>query len=417
MQKEYLDEFKDYLEKKSGILRKRIPHYLRWVDVFLWNMKGRNASEYEKILQKMVDRLHEQETIQEWQINQAVEAINLYWNIFLPTKTGVQAPPASWDVIIDKVNEMISMKHYSEKTRKSYVLHAQQFIKWLAGRAPVLVTAEDAKRYLAYLAVDRKVSSSTQNQAFNALLFMFKYGLKKEFAGLEDTPRAKRGRRVPVVFSKDEVSRVLREMHGVYKLMTQVIYGSGLRLGECMSLRVKDIDIENSKIIVHSGKGDKDRVTMLPQTLKGELAEQIARVKVLFENDTARGYGRTVIPNALERKYPSAASSFEWQFVFPANDLTVDRVRNRVIRYHVHAASLQREVRQAITAAGITKHAGVHTFRHSFATHLLQSGYSIRVIQDLLGHASLNTTMIYTHVNPVTERVVVSPLDIARDLS
>jgi integron integrase len=269
----------------------------------------------------------------------------------------------------------------------------------------------DVKNFLSHLALKQKVSSSTQNQAFNALLFLFREVFTQNLGDLSGTVRAKRGVKLPVVLSVEETQRLLSELSGRALLMAQILYGSGLRLMECARLRVHDIDFDANTIVVRGGKGDNDRSTILAQSVKEALIAHLDDVRVLHENDLAAGYGEVSLPDALGRKYPDAGKEWGWQYVFPADKLSVDPWSGKIRRHHVSDKAIQSAVKTALQKARITKHATVHTLRHSFATHLLMNGVNIREVQSLLGHKSLETTMVYTHVLRDMKYAPQSPLD------
>ena len=271
--------------------------------------------------------------------------------------------------------------------------------------------SDDVKDFLSHLALTKRVSSSTQNQAFNALLFLFRDVMKTELGDLSKTVRAKRGQRLPVVLSPEEVQSLFKNVKGLSLLILQLLYGSGLRLLELARLRVKDIDFGQNLIFVRGGKGDKDRTTILPQTVKSILEKHLDGTKKLHDRDLAGGYGEVYLPDALERKYPNAAKEWGWQYVFPAPKLSVDPRSGKIRRHHITEKTIQNAVKEAVKKAGIVKHASVHTLRHSFATHLLMNGVNIREIQILLGHKHVETTMIYTHVVRNMLSVPKSPLD------
>jgi integron integrase len=271
--------------------------------------------------------------------------------------------------------------------------------------------AKEIEMFLSHLAVDCKVAASTQNVAFNAIIFMYKKFLKEELPEDIDAIRAKRPKNIPVVLTKEEVALIFSKMYGKYKLMAQLLYGTGMRLNECLRLRVKDIDFNSNYIVVHSGKGKKDRITVLPESLKDGLKKYLEKVKKQHTEELMKGYGRVFMPTQLDKKYPSAARSWHWQFVFPSSTRLTDPDTGKVFKYHMHHSALQRAVKRAVRRAGIHKHVGCHTFRHSFATHLLEDGYDIRTVQELLGHKDVRTTMIYTHVMKKGALGVKSPLD------
>jgi len=271
--------------------------------------------------------------------------------------------------------------------------------------------APEVKEFLSYLAVRKKVSSSTQNQALSALLFLYREVLGVELEPVTDVVRAKKPRRLPVVLSRAEVRAVLSEMKGVHKLAASLLYGCGLRLLECLNLRVKDVDFERKQIVVRGGKGAKDRVTMLPRSLEPALREQLERARKIAGVKDGLARLRVTMPGALEKKLPSAGLEWAWQYVFPARRTYIDPVMGEERRHHLHESAVQRAMKEAVRRAGITKRATCHTLRHSFATHLLEDGYDIRTVQKLLGHKSVLTTMVYTHVMQGGDIGVVSPAD------
>jgi len=273
------------------------------------------------------------------------------------------------------------------------------------------LTTTEFKDFLSHLAMKERVSASTQNQAFNAVLFLYRHVLGKETGDLGNTVRAKRGQKLPAVFTVDELKQLFGQMNGIYRLIAELIYGSGMRVMEFARLRVKDIDFSTDTIFVRSGKGDKDRSTVLPSAVKERLLEHLKGVKELHEKDLSAGYGEVQMPDALGRKYPKAGKEWAWQYVFPSMKLSVDPRSGRVGRHHISDNPIQEAVKNALRKAGIPKHASVHTLRHSFATHLLQSGVNIREVQELLGHKNVETTMIYTHVLRNMSTAPKSPLD------
>jgi integron integrase len=302
-------------------------------------------------------------------------------------------------------------RHYSPRTQKAYLHWIGQFLRFHAGRHPRSLCEEDVNAFLSELALTRKVSASTQNQALAALLFLYKYVLEQPLDRVEGIVRARRPKRLPVALTRDEVALVFREMDGVPRLVCMTLYGSGVRLAEGLSLRVKDLDFGRSEILVRDGKGAKDRVTMLPAAIRRPLAEYLSVIRRQHEGDLARGLGRVPMPTALRRKYARADREWGWQWVFPATSHYRDRETGIEHRHHLHESVVQKAVRRAAVAAGLVKHVTTHTFRHSFATHLLEDGYDIRTVQELLGHEDVRTTMIYTHVLNRGGLGVHSPLD------
>jgi integron integrase len=321
-----------------------------------------------------------------------------------------EAAPLQRDVI-ERLRAEIRTRHYSRRTEQAYIQWAVRFLAFERKRESDATRTELVREFLEDLATAGMVAASTQNQALNALVFFFEKALGAPLGAIGEFVRAKGPKRIPVVLSRDEVPRLLAALDGVYRLMAQVLYGGGLRLMECVSLRVKDLDFARRQIVVREGKGMKDRVTVLPRCLEEPLREHLARVRDMHGFDVRRGYGATVLPPGLARRQPTACREWMWQFVFPAERLTVDAGVGGVFRNHVHETMLQRAVSAAGRRAGLTKPVGCHTLRHSFATHLLESGHDIRTVQELLGHADVSTTMIYTHVLKRPEPTVRSPAD------
>jgi len=313
--------------------------------------------------------------------------------------------------LLDQVRSAIRLKHYSYRTEQAYVLWITQYILFHNKRHPKDMGEKEIKQFLNNLAVNKNVAASTQNQALCALVFLYKYVLNVNLGDFGQITWAKRPKRLPVVFTKSEVKRILKELTGESKLMVTILYGAGLRLNECLDLRIKDVDFEYRQIIVRDGKGGKDRVTILPESVIELLQQQVDRVIKIHQKDIQDGYDSVYMPFALERKYPNAGKMIGWHFLFPAKDLSTDPRTGIVRRHHVHESVLQRAVKIAISKAGIYKHGGCHTFRHSFATHLLEDGVNIRTVQELLGHTSLETTMVYTHVMNKKNLGVKSPAD------
>jgi integron integrase len=312
--------------------------------------------------------------------------------------------------LLDQMSDAIRIKHYSYRTEESYLDWVRRFILFHKKRHPNDMGAPEIRAFLAYLATQRNVAASTQNQALSAILFLYREVLHKEIEPIL-LSNAKRSERLPTVLTRDEVLTVIRRLSGNHKLMAQLLYGSGLRLMDCLRLRIQDIDFEYKTITVRDGKGEKDRVTPLPDTVLPDLRRQIERVRLLHEEDLAAGCGDVYLPYALEKKYPHAARELIWQYLFPASKRSLDPRTGKERRHHLDATGLQRAVKTAAQKAGIPKRVSCHTFRHSFATHLLQSGYDIRTVQELLGHKDVRTTMIYTHVLQRGGLAVKSPLD------
>jgi integron integrase len=313
--------------------------------------------------------------------------------------------------LLDQVRQAIQTRHYSPKTEESYVHWIKRFIFFHDKRHPAQMGEKEIGQFLSRLATDRHVSASTQNQALNAILFLYRDVLRKEIGYIDGVVRAKRPHRLPVVLTRQEIKSVLGALDHSDWLMVMLLYGAGLRLMECLQLRVKDIDFMSNQIVVRAGKGDKDRHTMLPAAVKEPLTKHLEIVREQHRRDLERGLGRVALPNALERKYPNAGKEWGWQWVFPATSHYTDQETGERRRHHLHESVLQKAVKQAVRKTGISKPATPHTFRHSFATHLLEDGYDIRTVQELLGHRDVSTTMIYTHVLNRGGRGVNSPAD------
>jgi integron integrase len=313
--------------------------------------------------------------------------------------------------LLDQVRDVMRLKHYSLRTERTYCDWIERFIRFHEMRHPAEMAESEVTAFLTSLARDRNVAASTQNQALSALLFLYKEVLKQEIGWLDSVERAKKPARLPVVLSRDEVHKIFAHLHGTPRLMAGLLYGSGLRLMECVRLRVKDVDFAYARITARDTKSGRDRVTMLPVNLAAPLQGHLQKVRAQHEQDLADGFGEVWLPDALARKYPSAAREWSWQFVFPSSRISVDPRSGIRRRHHIDESALQQAVKKAVRASDISKPASCHTFRHSFATHLLENGYDIRTVQDLLGHKDVSTTMIYTHVLNKPGIGVKSPLD------
>lgn len=332
------------------------------------------------------------------------------------TSRDLHEPPASptsrTPRLLDQIRAAVRMRHYSPSTEHSYVQWVRRFVLFCDKRHPRELGARDIERFLTHLAVDRRVAASTQNQALNALVFLYREVLRLDAPILGDIVRARRPRRLPVVLTATEVRALLAQLHGVPWLVAALLYGSGLRLLECLTLRIKDLDFGGGEIRVRDGKGRRDRVVPLPAKLGDPLRTHLDRVRTIHGEDLRAGFGAVALPDALDRKYPSAPREWRWQWVFPATSRYRDPRAPTERRHHLHETAVQRAVRAAAINAGIAKPATCHALRHSFATHLLAQGYDIRTVQELLGHQSVRTTMIYTHVMNRGALGVRSPLDV-----
>lgn len=398
------------------------------------------------------EKLGRQSKMKDWQYRQVIDAIrNLFemisapwfseveWQYWVDSSYSLQdnhstvAREISADETVNKLanikksnlvearqlyqNELKSLlieirrRGYSIRTEQAYEAWVARYITYCQNRNPSELGEVEIVSFLQHLAVQRGVSASTQNQALNAIMFFYTQVLKKKLGDLGEFVRAKRPKRLPVVLTKSEVARILDSMSGIHRLMASLLYGTGMRLMDCVRLRVQDIDFEYRQIVVRNSKGKKDRVVPLPESLFEALKEHLQQVKILHENDVEKGFGEVFIPDALARKYPQAAKEWHWQYVFPSSRLSVDPRSSRTRRHHIHESSLQKAVKRAAKMINITKSVNCHCLRHSFATHLLEQGYDIRTVQELLGHANVSTTMIYTHVLNRGGKGVQSPLD------
>ncbi len=317
----------------------------------------------------------------------------------------------SWSSVEDRVVQRLRLMHLSYRTEKSYLSWLARFRSFVHEKSCSTLTEQDLKNFLSFLAVERKVAGATQKLAFNALLFFYRHVLDVEIGGLSTVVRSKIGRRLPVVLSKEEIRKVFSHLEGTHLLMATVIYGSGMRLQECLSLRVKDIDFSRNCLTIRGGKGNKDRETVLSERVAEKLKRHLETIRVLFDKDRVNSVAGVSLPGALDRKYQKAGEEWAWFWVFPSANLCIDPLTREVRRYHVYPTTLQKAFRQAVRGAGITKQATIHTLRHSFATHLIEKGYDIRTIQELLGHSDVSTTMIYTHVATRNKLGVASPAD------
>jgi integron integrase len=313
--------------------------------------------------------------------------------------------------LLDQLSDTLRTKHYSYRTEQTYTDWIKRYILFHHKRHPTEMGEAEIRAFIAHLANERKLAASTSNQALSAILFLYRTVLQIEIKLPPDLSNASRPKRLPTVLTHAEALKIISHMRGVPRLMAKILYGSGLRVMECMRLRVKDIDFDNHQIIVRGGKGDNDRVTILPDSIIHEIKQMLLDVKALHQKDLVEGYGETILPNALDAKYTNASKEWAWQFIFPASQRSIDPLAGITRRHHLDETVPQKAIREAAKIAGVDKQVTPHTFRHSFATHLLQNGYDIRTVQELLGHKDVKTTMIYTHVLQRGGLAVKSPLD------
>jgi integron integrase len=421
----------------------RSPFYVNWARDFANFLPEKPLKERSgKDIEAFLADLRKRRGIGDWQVRQAEHALRILYEIFLPgyaperhtrvapaEKHPIQEATAKTDGfrdrvipgelerrfsdLVEAVKTEVRSRHYSYRTETSYLDWVRRFIAFHGYANPRGLDAPAAvKTYLDYLAVEREVTASTQNQALNALVFFYGNVLRKPIGEIEEFARAKRPRRLPEVMTRDEVQMLLSKMSGITGLMAGLMYGSGMRLMECVRLRVKDIDFAQHQVMVRDGKGQKDRVTMLPERFAAPLQEHLAQVKAIYTQDLAKGTAEVYIWSALARKYPNAGREWIWQYVFPAKGLSVDPRSGKVRRHHINETLVQKAVKEAAAQAAINKRVSCHALRHSFATHLLEARYDIRTVQELLGHANVVTTMIYTHVLNRPGLSVKSPADI-----
>ncbi len=407
------DAFQKELSADNSINPKHIPHYIRWVrDCYRFFRLP--SSERLSTEQTHLYLSHLESSREDWQVRQAGQALSRF-DFFLsrehPSSNPVKADQDAWSDVLAKTRDVLRVRQLALNTERTYLSWLRQFQLYLGARPPGELAFDDMRRFLSHLAVERKVAAATQNQALNAILFLYRHVLDIDTGEAIDAVRAKKRRRLPVVLSPNEIQSVFAAMAGTTRLMAMLTYGCGLRMSECLSLRIKDLDLERSMVVVRSGKGDKDRRTVLPESLRAELVDHLVQVRALFEADREQNLNGVSLPKALERKYPNAGKEWSWFWVFPARGVSTDPRSGIVRRHHQHPARFQRAFREAVRSAGITRQVTVHALRHSFATHLLEAGTDIRTIQDLLGHSDLRTTMIYTHVASKSTLGVISPLD------
>jgi integron integrase len=449
-----MQSFIEFLSHDGSVSERSRPYFARWVAKYVAYSRRESidGNSMGQFLAWIADKY------EDWQVDQARQALRLYLyyrSRYFQERSGTSSPPgdprqmtdssatsaaqrtlysmskahpmpgaagsvransdgrptANWDSVDERIVSLMRLRHMSLKTEKSYLSWIRRFKGFVGPKPCKELTEHDLKCFLSFLAVEQKVSAATQKVAFNALLFLFRGVLGKEINGLSTVVASRVARRLPVVLTREEIQQVLRHMEGSYLLMATLIYGGGLRLQECLSLRVKDIDFSRRCLTIRAGKGGKDRETVLPERLCDELKRHLAKVLTIYEQDRRRKLPGVSLPSALDRKYTGAATEWKWFWIFPSSSLAIDPVTRTVRRYHIYPTTLQKAFRDAVRASGILKQATVHTLRHSFATHLIEKGYDIRTIQELMGHSDVSTTMIYTHVATRNKLGVTSPAD------
>ncbi|GAB6089483.1 integron integrase [Spirochaeta dissipatitropha] len=415
----YLDQFRLYIADSLGLGNKIAEYSCNWVSYYL-RMAPDLPEEREQSIEQFAIALSRRKP--ETHVQYAVEALQRYFLFIDLLERSIDPDTAAADnwqqrtaYLENQVREVLRLKHRSYKTEKSYISWLHRFFSFLCEHRGFpdsrQFSAADLRAFLGWLAAEQHVGSGTQNQAFNALLVLYRSVIQVDIDGLQSALRAKPKRRLPVVLSKPEVSTVFSLMSNPYRLMLQLIYAGGLRLEECLCLRIKDLDFENAMLTVRSGKGDKDRLTLFPPVLHEDVRHHIKSQREIWERDRREGNPGVAIPQAIARKYRGVDKDWNWFWLFPASGFCTDPRSSRKVRWHIHPSVLQRQVRKSLQDADISRPASVHSFRHSFATHLIEDGYDIRTVQELLGHNNLKTTMIYTHVAVRNKRGVRSPLE------
>jgi len=416
---------------QQGVPPRYQPSYQKWLRYYLDFCNKYNFRQTDmKSLPHFIAKLREKKQSPKQQ-EQAADAIRIYYGKSTTdwmgihntkpkentsAKSNTSSAGASWVSEYADLNAEIRIRHYSKSTLRTYTTWVRKFQAFTKSKKPGLLDVSDVKAFLTHLAVERKVAAATQNQAFNALLFFYRHVLKTEFGDMEDVPRAKRKRYIPVVLSRKEVDTVISYLRYPYSLAVKLMYGCGLRLFECMQLRVGDFNYDAGILTVHDGKGKKGRTVPLPERIIPELKEHLEAVIDLHEQDLSDGYAGTFLPDMLDKKYRNAGKELVWQWFFPGKTLTLVPESGEYRRFHLHKTHVQKAIKTAVKRSHIPKRASAHTFRHSFASHLLQANYDIRTIQELLGHSDVRTTMIYTHtVKSRTIKEARSPLDLPGD--
>ena len=401
-----------FLSERYKISEKKVPHYLRWINKYISfsesNPKIANGKErYVAYLDSWY---------LPWQVKQAEEAVAIYKSFISKRRKFIPAADkkidnTAWINVIRSMQNELRLQNKSLQTERSYLYWVKDLCVFCDAKNPDALSQDILKAYLTYLAVERSVAAATQKQAFNAILFLFRHVLEKPIYNLDTVVRSTKARTLPLVLYPEEVAKILKEMKEPYALMAKIIYGGGLRLSECLTLRIKDIDFQNIYLTVRSGKGQKDRKTLLSERILPDLKVHLQNVRKYFEDDRYFDRPGVELPRALERKYPYAGKEWAWFWVFPSARISVDPRTGIARRHHLFASSLQKAFKEALRSSNIAKNASIHTLRHSFATHLVESGYDIRTVQELLGHSNISTTMIYTHVATRNKLGATSPLD------
>jgi integron integrase len=423
--KELLGGFEDFLRSRKLVQEQNIPYYAQWVHRFVSFSDQTEEADQDGLVEKFVASLKSRQTLSDWQVSRLEEAVRLYLGPYLH---GVNAPefPSLGDreiivseipLLVEEMKRVIKMKHYAYSTERSYIDWVKRFAAYVGetkkadGIEPAM-TSDDAMNFLSHLAIKEKVSGSTQKQALNALLFLFREVLHGNLSDTSGrTAPARRTKKLPVILSADEVKNLFKQLSGTHLLIAKLMYGAGLRLMEAARLRVDDIDFDRNRILVRSETGKEDRTTILPYSVKDELRVHLEEVRRLHAKDLAQGYGTVRLSETLTPEDPEDSRKWGWQYIFPSSRLSVDSVRGKILRRHITDKAIQFAVGKAVRNAGIARQATVQTLRHTFATHLLMKGANIRQVQNLMGHRSQDTTMIYMRLLRDMKSVPQSPLD------
>ena len=404
--KQVMNKYEEYLRNSNRIPKEKIKYYLSWTKKYLFFLKEK---EHDSVfLRNFLDEL--EKTFQDWQVRQAAEAINLFLICNRKEDKDIDYSLKSWRDLEKVFREKLCMMRRARSTVNSYLFWLNRFMLF-ADKDPGKLTTDDYEKFISYLAVEQSVSQSTQNQAYNSLLFLYRNILRLDLSDMNVPVKSQIPPKLPVVFSQKEVGLVISFMKKDYKVMALLVYGAGLRVNECMSLRIKDLDLCKKVIHLHGAKGNKERFTVIPESLIDTLEEQIKKSKELYKEDRDQGNPGVWLPDRIYKKYPNADKEWIWFWLFPSSRLIIDDTFHRPCRFHRHSSGLQKNFRNALIQSGIPRKASIHSLRHSFATHLVENGYDIRTIQELLGHEDVNTTMVYTHVAKRRSLSVISPLD------
>ncbi len=405
------EKLKLFIEEKFKVSSYRSPFYISWIKKFTTYVEHSDSKA--NIQDAFITSLDIK--YPDWQVEQADKAITIYLSFLRTNGNSRQKNKAkdnsTWKNIIFNMREEIRLQNKSLQTERSYIYWVKKFSDYSSYKEPESVNQDDVKAFLTYLAIEKSVAISTQKQSFNALLFLFRHIFDKKILNLDSVIKSRVKKRLPLVLSQLEIVEIIKHLNNPYKLMAEIIYGGGLRLSECLNLRIKDIDFQNNILTIRSGKGDKDRQTLLSKKSAFALKEHIQQIRHFYEDDRFENRPGVELPKALERKFPNAGKEWTWFWVFPSAKISIDPRSYIARRHHLYSSSLQKYFKEALRKSKIPKNASVHTLRHSFATHLLENGYDIRTIQELLGHSDISTTMIYTHIASRNKLGVISPMD------